>query len=156
MGQKAELQPPESNLKKSLSHKTVLDHKQRRSYENIHQLDDARQMKTTLPAQDEAQIFGSEGLNGKLPSENIEIRKRKNIEKISESMTSNIELKVAILKLVKASDMPLSLTHIAKNLSENHFDGNYHPILNELGQLEKEGQIEGTSKGGKVYYRVAR
>jgi len=48
------------------------------------------------------------------------------------------------------SEVSLILSH----LSGKHFDGNYHPLLNELGQLEKEGQIEGTSKGGKVYYRM--
>ena len=91
-----------------------------------------------------------------MPGDNIENVTNKNIENFSGSMTSNTQLKGAILKLVKASDMPLSLTHIARNLSGKHFDGNYHPILNELGQLEKEGQIQGTSKGGKVYHRVAR
>jgi hypothetical protein len=68
-------------------------------------------------------------------------------------LTSNTELKSAILKLIKASDMPLSLNHIVGNLPGELFDGNYHPILNELGQLEKEGQVQGTSKGGKAYYR---
>lgn len=156
MGQKEELQSEDSKLKEISGHKRLLDQMPNKFHQSTQQLDDAQQMKTTLPAQDEAHMFGSEGLSGKLPSDDVENTTKKNIENASESMTSNIKLKVAILKLVKASDMPLSLNHIAKNLSEKHFDGNYHYILNELGQLEKEGQIEGTAKGGKVYYKVAR
>jgi len=153
MGQKEELQSPESNLKKISGYKKMLDQKQNKFNESTQQLDDAQQRRTTFLAQDESQIHGSEGISGKLPGDNIENVTNKNIENFSGSMTSNTQLKGAILKLVKASDMPLSLTHIARNLSGKHFDGNYHPILNELGQLEKEGQIEGTSKGGKAYYR---
>jgi len=95
-----------------------------------------------------------EGLSGNLPSDDMENTTKKNIENFSDRIASNTELKGAILKLLKTSDMPRSLPHIAKKLSAKHFDGNYHPILNELGQLEKEGHIEGASKGGKVYYKM--
>ena len=157
MGQKAELQSPDSKLKKNLTPpKKMLDQMSNKNHQSTLQLDDARQMKTTIPTQDEVQILRRGGLNGKLPSDDIENTTNKNIDNFSDSMTSNAELKAAILKLVTASDMPLSLTHIARNLSGKHFDGNYHPILNELGQLEREGQVEGTSKGGKVYYKAAR
>jgi hypothetical protein len=89
-----------------------------------------------------------------LPSKNIDHTTNISIENFSDPITGNTELKSTILKLIKASDLLVSLNHIARSLSGKHFDGNYHPLLNELGQLEKEGQIEGTSKGGKVYYRM--
>ena len=39
-----------------------------------------------------------------------------------------------------------------KNLSGKYFGGNYHLILNELEQLEKEGQIEGFSTSGNAHF----
>ena len=76
-----------------------------------------------------------------------------NSEKISESLMSDWHLKSAILKLIDEEDLPLSLQDIGKKLSGEYFDGNYNLILNEIEQLEKEGFLEGTSKGGKVLFR---
>ena len=37
--------------------------------------------------------------------------------------------------------------------SLKRFDGNYHPILNELDQLEREGEIECQVINGKVFFK---
>lgn len=153
MGQKAVQHSPESKLKKIFDDKRMLDQKQNNIYESTHQLDDAEQSMRTFSVPDELQIHGRDGLSGKLKGKTIGNTSEINIEDSSDPLTSNQELKIAVLKLLNASDMPLSLKYLAENLSDQYFDGNYNPILSELGQLEKEGQIEGTSKGGKVYFR---
>ena len=153
LGLKLEQPSLESNLAKIARYKKISNPNQDKFYDSNKQFDVIQQARTALPAQDKFLKHSSEGLISKLPSQNIDNTTNINIENLSDPLTSNTELKSAILKLIKASDLPLSLNHIVGNLSGELFDGNYHPILNELGQLEKEGQVQGTSKGGKAYYR---
>ena len=153
LGLKLEQPSLESNLAKIPRYKKISNPNQDKFYDSNKQFDVIQQARTAFPAQDKFLKHSSEGLISKLPSQNIDNTTNINIENLSDPLTSNTELKSAILKLIKASDLPLSLNHIVGNLSGELFDGNYHPILNELGQLEKEGQVQGTSKGGKAYYR---
>ena len=153
LGLKLEQPSLESNLAKIARYKKISNPNQDKFYDSNKQFDVIQQARTAFPAQDKFLKHSSEGLISKLPSQNIDNTTNINIENLSDPLTSNTELKSAILKLIKASDLPLSLNHIVGNLSGELFDGNYHPILNELGQLEKEGQVQGTSKGGKAYYR---
>ena len=153
LGLKLEQPSLESNLAKIPRYKKISNPNQDKFYDSNKQFDVIQQARTAFPAQDKFLKHSSEGLISKLPSQNIDNTTNINIENLSDPLTSNTELKSAILKLIKASDMPLSLNHIVGNLPGELFDGNYHPILNELGQLEKEGQVQGTSKGGKAYYR---
>ena len=74
-------------------------------------------------------------------------------EEFASSLISNSGLKKKILDLISKTDKSISLQHLVKHLSGKHFDGNYHPILNELEQLEREGEIEGQVITGKVYFK---
>jgi len=76
----------------------------------------------------------------------------KNEEFVS-SLKSNSGLKKKILDLISKTDKSISMQHLVKHLSRNDFDGNYHPILNELEQLEREGEIEGQVINGKVFFK---
>ena len=76
----------------------------------------------------------------------------KNEEFIS-SLNGNSDLKNKILDLINKTDKSISLQHLAKHLSQKYFDGNYHPILNELEQLERDGEIEGQVMSGKVFFK---
>jgi len=76
----------------------------------------------------------------------------KNEEFIS-SLNSNSDLKNKILDLINKTDKSISLQHLVKHLSQKYFDGNYHPILNEIEQLEREGEIEGQVINGKVFFK---
>jgi len=156
LGQKLEQRSLESNLAKIPRYKKISNPNQDKFYDSNKQFDVIQPARTAFPAQDKFLKHSSEGLSSKLPSQNIDNTTNINMENLSDPLTSNTELKSAILKLIKASDLPLSLNHIVGNLSGKLFDGNYHPILNELGQLEKEGQIQGTSRGGKAYYRKTK
>lgn len=69
------------------------------------------------------------------------------------SLISNSDLKQRILDLINKTDKSISLQYLAKNLSKQYFDGNYHPVLNELDRLEKDGEIEGRVINGKVFYK---
>jgi hypothetical protein len=74
-------------------------------------------------------------------------------EEFTSSLISNSDLKNEVLDLISKTDKSISLQHLAKHLSGNYFDGNYHPILNELEQLETEGEVEGQVINGKVFYK---
>jgi len=76
----------------------------------------------------------------------------KNEEFIS-SLNGNSDLQNEILDLINKTDKSISLQHLAKHLSQKYFDGNYHPILNELEQLERNGEIEGQVINGKVFFK---
>ena len=76
----------------------------------------------------------------------------KNEEFIS-SLNDNSGLQNEILDLINKTDKSISLQHLAKHLSQKYFDGNYHPILNELEQLERNGEIEGQVINGKVFFK---
>jgi len=76
-----------------------------------------------------------------------------NSEDFASSLLSNSGLRKKILDLISKTDKSISLQHLAKHLSENYFDGNYHPILNELEQLEREGEIEGQVINGRVFFK---
>jgi len=75
----------------------------------------------------------------------------KNEEFIS-SLNGNSDLKNKILDLINKTDKSISLQQLAKHLSQKYFDGNYHPILNALEQLERDGEIEGQVMSGKVFF----
>ena len=121
--------------------------------DRIQKLNNAQEANTTLSVQDELQGPGSKEIKDKLPSKNLDITNNFDSEKISKPLTSDWHIKSAILKLINEDDKPLTLQDIGKKLSGEYFDGNYNLILNELDQLEKEGLIEGASKGGKVLFR---
>ncbi len=74
-------------------------------------------------------------------------------EEFASSLLSNSGLKKKILDLISKTDKSISLQHLVKHLSQEYFDGNYHPILNELEQLEKEEEIEGQVINGKVFFK---
>ena len=74
-------------------------------------------------------------------------------EDFASSLINNSGLRKKILGLISKTDKSISLQHLAKHLSENYFEGNYHPILNELEQLEREGEIEGQVINGKVFFK---
>jgi len=69
------------------------------------------------------------------------------------SLTNDSGLKEKIHDLILATDKLISLKYLVKQLYESNFDGNYHPILNELDRLEREGEIEGQVINGKVFFR---
>jgi len=69
------------------------------------------------------------------------------------SLTNDSGLKKKIHDLILATDKSISLKYLVKQLYEKNFDGNYHPILNELDRLEREGEIEGQVINGKVFFR---
>jgi len=74
-------------------------------------------------------------------------------EEFASSLISNSDLKKKIFDIISKTDKSISLQHLVKHLSEKYFDGNYHPILNELEQLEREGEIEGQVINGKVFFK---
>jgi len=74
-------------------------------------------------------------------------------KEFASSLLSNSDLKKKILDLISKTDKSISLQHLVKHLSQKYFDGNYHPILNELEQLESEGEIEGQVINGKVFFK---
>jgi hypothetical protein len=69
------------------------------------------------------------------------------------SLTNDSDLKEKIHGLILASGKSISLKYLVKQLYESNFDGNYHPILNELDRLEREDKIEGQVINGKVFFR---
>ena len=88
----------------------------------------------------------------------LSIKKRKTTagiksEEFVSSLISNSDLKKKIFDIISKTDKSISLQHLVKHLSEKYFDGNYHPILNELEQLEREGAIEGQVINGKVFFK---
>jgi hypothetical protein len=74
-------------------------------------------------------------------------------EEFASSLTSNSDLKKKIFDIISKTDKSISLQHLVKHLSGKYFDGNYHPILNELEQLEREGEIEGQVINGRVFFK---
>ncbi len=76
-----------------------------------------------------------------------------NGEAFTSSLINNSDLKNEVLGLISKTDKSISLQHLVKHLSGNYFDGNYHPVLNQLEQLETEGKIEGQVINGKVFYK---
>lgn len=88
----------------------------------------------------------------------LSIKKTKTVAGIKDaefasSLISNSGLKEKILDLISQTDKSISLQHLVKHLSGRYFDGNYHPLLNELEQLEREGEIEGQAINGKVFFK---
>ena len=69
------------------------------------------------------------------------------------SLTNDSDLKEKIHGLILSSGKSISLKYLVKQLYEGNFDGNYHPILNELDRLEREDEIEGQVINGKVFFR---
>ena len=152
LGQKLEQSPPKSDLKKISPDKIVFDPNQDKLSDSEEQYSDAQGERPTVPVKNKFQRHGSQRISDTLLSKKREATTDIAIEEFSEPLTSDPELKSAILKLMKGSDMPLSLKYIVKNLSGKYFGGNYHLILNELEQLEKEGQIEGFSTSGNAHF----
>jgi len=74
-------------------------------------------------------------------------------DEFASSLISNSGLKEKILDLISQTDKSISLQHLVKHLSDKYFDGNYHPILNELEQLEREGEIAGQVINGKIFFK---
>ena len=88
----------------------------------------------------------------------LSIQKRQTIfdpngEDYTTSLINNSGLREKILDLISKTDKSISLQHLVKHLSEKYFDGNYHPILNELEQLERDGEVEGQVINGKVFFK---
>ena len=76
-------------------------------------------------------------------------------EEFISSLKTNPVLKKTILDRISKTDKSISLQYLANHLSLKRFDGNYHPILNELDQLEREGKIECKVINGKVFFKKA-
>jgi hypothetical protein len=76
-----------------------------------------------------------------------------NREDFVSSLMNNSGLRKKIIDLISKTDKSISLQHLVRHLSEKYFDGNFHPILNELEQLEREGEIEGQVINGKVFFK---
>ena len=124
-----------------------------RFIDSTQKLNNAPETNAAIPDKDEPQRHNSKDRNDKLAGKSKETTNDFIKEEIPKSLTSEWHLKSAILKLIDGADIPLSLQDIGKNLSGEYFDGNFNLILNEIEQLEKEGLIEGTSKGGKVLFK---
>ena len=92
-------------------------------------------------------------MKGYLSIKNAKTITDQKIEKFTSSLISNSGLRKKILHLISRTDKSISLQHLVKHLSEKYFDGNYHPILNEVEQLEREGEIEGLVINGKVFFK---
>jgi hypothetical protein len=88
-----------------------------------------------------------------LPTEKPKISSGTSIEDDLSSLTDDSDLKEKIHKIILATDQSISLKYLVKQLYESSFDGNYHPILNELDRLEREGEIEGQVINGKIFFR---
>ena len=88
-----------------------------------------------------------------LPTEKPKISSGTHSEQDLSSLTNDSGLKEKIHDLILATDKSISLKYLVKQLYESNFDGNYHPILNELDRLEREGEIEGQVINGKVFFR---
>ena len=88
-----------------------------------------------------------------LPTEKSKISSGIHSEQDLSSLTNDSGLKEKIHDLILATDKSISLKYLVKQLYERNFDGNYHPILNELDRLEREGEIEGQVINGKVFFR---
>ena len=69
-------------------------------------------------------------------------------------LTGNSDLKSVLLDLINNAEAAISLQDIVSQLSEDYFDGNYHPIINDLDELEKDKKIEGQSINGKVFFKI--
>ena len=123
-----------------------------RFIDSTQKLNNAPETNAAIPDKDEPQRHNSKDRNDKLAGKSKETTNDFIKEDIPKSL-SDWHLKSAILKLIDGADIPLSLQNIGKNLSGEYFDGNFNLILNEIEQLEKEGLIEGTSKGGKVLFK---
>ena len=75
-------------------------------------------------------------------------------EKPFSFLTGNSDLKSVLLDLINNANAAISLQDIVSQLSEDYFDGNYHPIINKLDELEREEKIEGQSISGKVFFKI--
>ena len=47
-------------------------------------------------------------------------------------------MKQQILDLISKTDNSMALHDLVKQLPKKYFNGNYHPVLNELDQLDKD------------------
>jgi hypothetical protein len=92
-------------------------------------------------------------IKGYLPNKKLKTAADLKNEEFISSLNSNSDLKKKILDLINKTDESISLQHLVKHLSQKYFDGNYHPILNELEQLEREGEIEGQAINGRVFFK---
>jgi len=137
---------------KTIPNTGLSDQNQDRFRDNNKHVNDAQKARTTLPVNAEVNKYGTEGISDKQINKNKETTNNFNIGKIAKPLTSDPQLKSAILKLINVDNIPVSLQDIGKKLSGKYFNGNYNLILNQLKQLEKEGQIEGFLKSGKVYF----
>ena len=97
------------------------------------------------------QVFGK--MKKHLNIKNAKINAGIQNEEFASSLINNSDLRNKIRDLISQTDKSISFQHLVKHLSGKYFDGNYHPILNELEQLEKEGEIEGQVITGKVFYK---
>lgn len=90
-----------------------------------------------------------EDLSPKKPNTSSGIHREEGLS----SLTNDSDLKEKIHGLILASGKSISLKYLVKQLYESNFDGNYHPILNELDRLEREDEIEGQVINGKIFFR---
>ena len=92
-------------------------------------------------------------MNDDLPTEKPKTSSGALSEEDLSSLTNDSGLKEKIHDLIRATDKSISLKYLVKQLYESDFDGNYHPILNELDRLERDGEIKGQVINGKVFFR---
>jgi hypothetical protein len=91
---------------------------------------------------------------GHLAAGNLSTRLAINGQQDLPSEVNDSGLKEKLLDLIRNSDSSISLKQLVKVMDPKNFDGNYEPILSELDQLEREGEIEGQVINGKAYFRM--
>ena len=89
-----------------------------------------------------------------LPIETSQTRPGINREEDLSTSKNDSGLKEKIHDIIRKNDHSISLKDLVKEVYQKNFDGNYHPILSELDQLEREGEIEGQVINGKVFFRM--
>lgn len=138
-----------------------------RSYRQISKLDQHRDESLTPSKQDDdthelgLASKGKEGYKKNTLSklkDYLTINRAKNAaggkhEEFTASLITNPDLKRQILDLTGTTDQSISLPDLVKQLPKRYFDGNYHPVLNELDQLEREREIECQVINGRMFVK---
>jgi len=106
------------------------------------------------PAQEDfqRQSYPSGGEAGKMTA----VAKKIEIEQqgLSEKWQSNPDIRRKIIDQLTKTGRAISYHDIARQLSLVYPESDYDSALNELDQLEKEGEIEGHLGAGKLYYKI--
>lgn len=129
-----------------------LNSNRKKSIIRLDEDDDARNPVAALPGKEILKQNFFTKLKGYLKNKQTKTAAAPKDEPFASSLINNSELKKQVLDLISGAEPSTSLQHLVKNLSKPYFDGNYHPVLNELDRLEREGEIEGRVINGKVCF----